>query len=177
MYIKLNLRFYRETFTNLIFINLGKVVEDWEVLRQVFRLWTHTVLNDGEELLDESCHAGIIANLIWRNIYLVLPVYDWMEIQRSVFVPQLSDHMYTKSLEQLKKKNQNNMANSLQTTTQLKTSCLAKKFARHNKSQQKKVTGQIILVLRLCIKLVPHSFLMSKKICSEKFSWPKVVFH
>ena len=32
-------------FTNLIFINLGEVVEDPEVLRQVFGLWTYTMLN------------------------------------------------------------------------------------------------------------------------------------
>lgn len=57
--------------THLLLAHLGELVQEGEVLGQVFAVGLHAVLHDGQERLDEARDAGAAADVLHRSVHVV----------------------------------------------------------------------------------------------------------
>lgn len=61
-------------WTHLLLPHLGKLIQEGEVLGQVFAVGLDAVLHDGQESLNEAGNAGPAADVFNRTVHVVGPV-------------------------------------------------------------------------------------------------------
>lgn len=61
----------KSVLSHLLLAHLGELVQEGEVLGQVFAVRLHAVLHDGQQRLDKARHAGAAANVLHWTVHVV----------------------------------------------------------------------------------------------------------